>query len=223
MRGSSRSTGPAQGPSQPVPPVVPTPLSSYTGAGGVPIPAGLVPKTKLLSAIADKTGTRYLQKSKPYSPCLPTDEDLWAAHRLLNGKDEWAVQGPTFLPAGHPRRSDGKGAKYGCDFCPKVFTNLIDGRGHTQVHHMGGKLSSPLCPCNKRFNSSSVLGDNMDLKHNAHPSAIQNDPPFNFLIYLDHLAGDVLPHHSTHSFPSNFSSSSLSPVLLLLYLSPTLN
>ena len=176
-RSSSRSRGPAQGPSQPVPPVIPTPPSLYTGVGGIPIPASLVPKTKLLSAIKDKTGARYLQRSKPYSPWMPTDEDLWAAHHLLNGKEEWAVQGPTFLPAGHPRRSDGKGAKYGCDFCPKVFTNLMDGRGHTQAHHLGGKLSSPLCPCSKRFNSSSVLWDHMNLKHNANPSAIQNDPP----------------------------------------------
>ena len=71
----------------------------------------------------------------------------------------------------------------------KVYTNLMDGRGHTQAHHMGGKLSSPsalcrghtqahhmggklsspLCPCNKGFNSASVLLDHLDLKHNSHP------------------------------------------------------
>ena len=59
-RGSSRSTGPALGPSHPVPPVVPTPPLFYHGAGGVQVSADLAPKAKLLSQIADKSGARYL-------------------------------------------------------------------------------------------------------------------------------------------------------------------
>ena len=97
------------------------------------VSADLASKAKLLSQIGDKFRARYLQRAKPYTPWTPTDADLWAAHHLLNGTDEWAVSGPSFLPSGSARRSDGKGAKYGCDFCPKVYTNLMDGRGHTQV------------------------------------------------------------------------------------------
>ena len=167
--GLSRSTGPALGASHPVPLIVPTPPLFYHGAGGVQVSADLAPKIKLLLQIEDKSRAHSLQRAKPYTPWTPIDANLWAAHHLLNGTGEWAVSGPRFLPSRSARRSDRKGAKYGCDFCPNVYTILMDGRGHTQAHYMGGKLSSPLWPCNKGFNSVSVLLDHLDLKHNSHP------------------------------------------------------
>ena len=156
-RSLSRSTGPALGPSHPVPPFAPIPPLFYHRAGGVQVSADLAPKTKLLSQIGDKSGAHYLQRAKPYIPWTTTDADLWAAHHLLNGTGEWAVSGPSFLPSGIARRSDGKGAKYGCDFCSKVYTNFMDGRGHTQAHYMGGKLSSPSAPATKALIVSVCL------------------------------------------------------------------
>ena len=130
---------------------------------------------------------------------MPTDEDLWAAHHLLNGKEKLAIWGPTFLPAGHPRRRDGKGVKYGCDFCLKVFTNIMDGRGHTQAHHSGGQLSSPLCPCNKILLFCSWGPYGPQAQHS--PICHTKQPPFNFLVYLDCPPGPVLPHHLTQPLP----------------------
>ena len=68
-----------------------------------------LPPTQRLADLPNKMGPCYSQQSKPYVPWTPTDEDLWTAHYLLTGKDEWAVPGPKFLVSGSVRRSHGKG------------------------------------------------------------------------------------------------------------------
>ena len=107
--GQQRPTGPQQ--ATPHPHAPKSKASSSTGTrsakrASVPsatTPANLPPQRRLSEQPKSQRGKRWLARmNKPYVPWGATQDQLWEAHRLLTGKDQWATPKP---PTSHSPRS----------------------------------------------------------------------------------------------------------------------
>ena len=186
-----RPTGPQQAAPQPSTRSQSTPSAGTHGAAPTLAPpaataTGLPPQKHLLNVPeGPQRGKRWHDRmNKPYTSWGATTTQLWEAHCLLTGKDQWATLKATYLP------SQAKGApsmRYLCGepSCQHRSSSVLDARGHHQATHLN-LTSSPLCSCrNNTFYNAATLANHLDMQHNVHPGAVMRDPPSALLMFLD--------------------------------------
>ena len=204
-RSSSRPTGPAPGSWQGAKPKtskIPMPTSSKGRSGHPPaptlpqghtvgtVPPGVTLETRTLAGLPQQSGYRWNQRKHPYVAWNPTQEELWAAHRLLQGAGEWAVPEITYLKSNDPRlQGQAHSMWWLCPApnCSHLSANRLDCWGHYQSTH-AGVSSSRLWPCWTPFKNGSTLSTHLDLKHNVEPKWVAHNPPFVVLKFVDRVA-----------------------------------
>ena len=187
-----RPTGP-----QPVTPRPPslrsqsaTPAATR-GATRAPLPPAATatnppPQKRLLDIPEEARGKQWHDRmNKPYTSSGATNAQLWEAHCLLTGKDQWATPKALYLSS-----VPAKGApsmRYLCGelSCQHRSASVLDARGYHQATHLN-LTSSPLCSCrNNTFYNAATLANHLDMQHNVHPGAVMRTPPSALLMFLD--------------------------------------
>ena len=123
--------------------------------------------------------------NKPYTAWEATDAQLWEAHCLLTGKDQWATPKASYLSNVPAKGAPSMRYLCGEPSCQHRSASVLDARGHHQATHLN-LTSSPLCSCrNNTFFNAATLANHLDMQHNVHPGAVMRDPPSALLMFLD--------------------------------------
>ena len=231
VSGRRRPTGPWQAAPQP-----PTPRSQSTTPAGtrgaaqalVPpaaTPANLPPQKRLLDEPVERRGKRWHDRmNKAHTSWGATQTQLWEAHRLLTGKDQWATPKATYLPSTQAMGATSMRYLCGEASCQHRSASVLDARGHHQATHLN-LTSSPLCSCrNNTFYNTATLANHLDMQHNIHPDAVMRSPPSALLMFLDRRCVTDASQGATVATPPNSQKgqevrrSKLPTYLLTLYI-----
>ena len=209
----TRRWGVCRGP-QPVTPRPPSLRSKSTtpagthGASRAPVPpaataTNLPPQKRLFDVPEEARGKQWHDRmNKPYTTWEVTDAQLWEAHHLLTGKDQWATPKASYLSSVPAKGAPSMRYLCGEPSCQHRSASVLDARGHHQATHLN-LTSSPLCSCrNNTFFNAATLANHLDMQHNVHPGAVMRDPPSALLMFLDRRCAPHVGQGATVTGPS---------------------
>ena len=207
-RSRRRSRGPQLAtPRPPATNTTPTTPAGTHGASRVPVPPaptapGLPPQKHLYDVPENQRGKWWKDRwNKPFTSWGATNSQLWEAHCLLTGKNQWATPKATYLSSVPAKGAPSMRYLCGEPSCQHRSASVLDARDHHQATHI--KLtSSPLCSCrNNTFFNAATLANHLDMQHNVHPGAVMRDPPSALLMFLDRRCAPHVGQGATIAVP----------------------